>query len=850
MLLGWMPFPLHSSCLPYRAPVTVDVVVPVPLDRTFTYLVPDALTPDIARGVRVLVPFRQRKLTGVVVAVDADADGSALDFRAKPIADVLDATPALTGEMLRLTRWMANYYVCGWGEVVRAALPSGTEVSTERRLQRTDRPVPERWTNHQNAQALLDDLEGRESVTLKGVRQRLGPVPLRLVRELEEEGLITMNTRVSDPSVSVKKETHLRLSEPFRTPGAVRDAKEQLRGAKQQLVMAVMAGLLAEGIDTPRQADVVERAEASYSTIRRLVEMGLLQSVEQQVNRSPLDDLAPPAAPPDHAFHPHQAAALEAIESAIAEERFESFLLHGVTGSGKTEVYIAALKAVRAQGKTGIILVPEIALTPQTVQRFRAHFGDHIAVLHSRMSLGERFDAWRHLRHGRYDIAIGPRSAILAPLDNLGLIVVDEEHEPSYKQFDPAPRYHARDVAVMRAHMNNAVVVLGTATPSAETYTNAEHGKYTLLPMPERVPNAAGVAVTMPSVEVVDLTLERKKHRLEGAISDTLYEAIAARLDREEQVILLQNRRGYAPVIECENCGWAPGCSDCAVTMTYHKARGHLRCHYCGLAERLPRTCPECGADELTQIGTGTQRVEEELQERLPQARILRMDLDTTSRKNAHHDILDRFRRGAADVLLGTQMVAKGLDFPRVTLVGVVSADVGLLLPDFRAEERTFQLLTQVAGRAGRAELPGSVLLQTRNPEHPLFQAVTAHDYHDFMAYILNERQLLRYPPFARLAVVEFRGPKAARVEEVARQWTGQLRQRAEKADGPVEVLGPEPPMVGRVKKQFRYHTHVRVPRTTDAPPLQPLLRAADEAFGSPPRGYHVAIDVDALGLF
>ncbi len=830
--------------------MTVDVVVPVPLDRTFTYLVPDEFAPDVSCGVRVLVPFRQRKLTGVVVAVDPAADGSTLDFKAKPIAEVLDETPALTDEMLRLTRWMADYYVCGWGEVVRAALPSGTEVATESYLRRTEEPIPEDWTNHRRARALLADLEEHDSVTLKGVRRRLGTVPLRLVRKLEDEGLITMETRVSDAAVTVKEETHLRLSEPFRSPGAVRDVKEQLRGSKQQLVMEVMAEFLAQGIDTPRQADVVHRADASYSTIGRLVEMGLLESLEMQVNRSPLDDLGPPAPPPDHSFHPHQAAALEEITEAITEERFESFLLHGVTGSGKTEVYIAALKAARAQGKTGIILVPEIALTPQTVQRFRAHFGDRIAVLHSRMSLGERFDAWRHLRHGRYEIAIGPRSAILAPLENVGLIVVDEEHEPSYKQFDPAPRYHARDVAVMRAHMNDAAVVLGTATPSAETYANAQNGKYTLLPMPDRVPNAAGTAVTMPEVKVVDLTLERKKHRLEGAMSETLYEAIEERLAREEQVILLQNRRGYAPVIECEGCGWAPECTDCAVTMTYHKARGHLRCHYCGLANRLPRACPECGSHELTQIGTGTQRVEEELAERLPDARLLRMDLDTTGRKNAHHQILERFRTGAADILLGTQMVAKGLDFPRVTLVGVVSADVGLLLPDFRAEERTFQLLTQVAGRAGRAELPGEVLLQTRNPDHTLFRAVKHHDFEGFMTHVLEERKMLRYPPFAKLTVVEFRGPKERRVEEEARKWTGVFRRHAEQQDGPIEILGPEPPMVGRVKKQFRFHTHIRVPRTAEAPALQPLLRAANESYGSPPRGYHIGIDVDALGLF
>ena len=496
--------------------------------------------------------------------------------------------------------------------------------------------------------------------------------------------------------------------------------------------------------------------------------------------------------------------------------------------------------------KTGIILVPEIALTPQTVRRFRAPFGDQIAVLHSRMSLGERYDAWRHLRSGRFKVAIGPRSAVLAPLENLGLVVVDEEHESSYKQFDPAPRYHARDVAVMRAAMNGAVCVLGSATPSLESFANAQSGKYTLLEMPERVPVPGRKAAALPDVRVVDLTLEKKKHRLEGALSEPLVEAIRERLGRGEQTILLQNRRGYAPVIECDACGWSPLCRDCSVTLTYHKAKRHLRCHYCGRTARLPDVCPKCDAPELARLGMGTQRVEEELAVRFPGARVLRMDLDTTGRKGAHHRLLGRFRRGEADVLLGTQMVAKGLDFPNVTLVGVVNADAGMLLPDFRSEERTFQLLTQVAGRAGRAELKGEVIFQTRNPEHAALRFATTHDYAGFAGEALPERKVFGYPPFGRVVGVEFRGPKEETVADVAERWTSVLIAQA----GHLQVLGPEPAFIGRVKRQYRYHTIIKLPPSFRAAGLQKLLRCTNTRAGRPPKGYRVAIDVDAVGLF
>ncbi len=824
-----------------------QVVLPLPLDQAYSYSVPEEMQDEARVGCRVLVPFGPRRLTGLIVA-----RGGAVEegVKLKPILDVLDEAPSFTDEMLRLTRWIADYYVCGWGEAVKAALPTGTEIESKKRVYCTGAP-PGAWAEHPTARAVLRYLNHHGEASLNGLRQQVDDVPLAFLRRLERDGLVRIETELSKPKVRIKREKHVRLASPFRHPGAVKDLKTQLRGEKQAAVLDVLADYLLEGVTEPRQADVLARAGAPSSSLKSLAGRGIVEVIEKEVIRSPLGDLSEPAAPPNFVLNEAQRAALERIGGAVQGGRFETFLLHGITGSGKTEVYIAALKETLAQGRTGIILVPEIALTPQTVQRFRAHFGDRIAVLHSRMSMGERYDAWRHLRGGRFQVVIGPRSAVLAPLSNVGLIVVDEEHEQSYKQYDPAPRYHARDVAVMRAFNNEAVCVLGSATPSLESYLNARRGKYTLLCMPERVPVPGRRAASLPDISVVDLRLEWKKHRLDGAVSETLQEAIEQRLARQEQVILLQNRRGYAPVLECRSCGFAPLCFDCSVTLTYHKAKSRLRCHYCGRTKRLPPACPKCGADDLAMLGAGTQRVEEELARLFPAARLLRMDLDTTTKKNAHRKLLDRFGRGEADILLGTQMVAKGLDFGRVTLVGVVDADVGMLLPDFRAEERTFQLLTQVAGRAGRARLPGEVLLQTRNPDHPVFRHTVAHDYAGFVEAALEERRVFGYPPYGRIVGVEFRGPDEDTVQELGERWTDGLKKEIGRAGGPaLEVLGPEPAFIGRIKRQYRYHTLVKAPRNHATPDLQDLLRRANAAFGSLPHGYRLAIDVDAVGLF
>lgn len=744
-----------------------NVTLPLPLAQAFTYRIPAGM--DVAVGCRVLVPFGSRRLTGVVVEITDQAEDVE---KVKDLLDVLDEEPSFTEELLNLTKWMAEYYVCSWGEVVRAALPAGT-------------------------------ISGGNGV-------------------------------------GIKIEKHVRFSSAHRHGRAVDELREMLPGAKQVAVVEALAGYRSEGLHEPRQADVLARAGASSSTIKSLLKRGVVEVVDKEVVRTPMDGEAPP--PREHPLHPAQEKALDAIAEAVDERSFRTFLLHGVTGSGKTEVYIKALKRVLEAGRTGIVLVPEIALTPQTVRRFRSHFGDRIAVFHSRMSPGERFDAWRCLRDGRYDVVIGPRSAVLVPLSNVGLIVVDEEHEQSYKQQDPAPRYHARDVAVMRAHMNDAVCVLGSATPSLESYYNARGGKYTLLAMPERVPIPGGETAQLPDVHIIDV----RGSKGSSVLSEYLERAIEERLEREEQVIILQNRRGYAPLLECSACGWSPECPDCSVTMTVHKSKRLLRCHYCGRTARIPSNCPGCGQNALELLGTGTQRVEEDLQERFPEARVLRMDLDTTSRKNAHESILAKFADGKADVLLGTQMVAKGLDFARVTLVGVINADVGMLMPDFRSEERTYQLLSQVAGRSGRASLPGEVVIQTRNPQRPVIRQARDHDYAAFTDMQLAERSALGYPPFGRVAGIEFKGPRESEVADIARQWTAELQKLA----ASLEILGPEQAFISRVKKQYRYHTIVKQPRSDQKTNLQDILRAANEAYGNPPRHCRINIDVDPVGLF
>ncbi len=821
--------------------MTVEVALPLPIDSSFSYHVPTEWKADIARGYRVVVPFGPRTLTGVVVDIrDEDSEDPA-DL--KSIEDVPDDYPALTPPLVELTRWIADYYVCAHGEAIRAALPPGIEIESESVIERSDRPADEAEVGSPEEQ-VLQYLEGRGSVSVSAVRKRFPFLTSAKLNRLMRDDFVHVVTRVRGPRARAKLVRFVRLDASLGHPDAAREAMLGLRGVKQRAVMLTLLEHQLAGDAEVALADVLSTAKASTATINSLREKHYIEVFTREEDRKafPDEDVALASAPE---LHGAQRRALDQITESIREGRFETFLLHGVTGSGKTEVYISALEATLEEGRSGIILVPEISLTPQMVTRFRGRFGDAISVLHSRMSVGERYDAWRAVREGRHRIVIGPRSAVFAPVERLGLIVVDEEHESSYKQFDPAPRYHARDVAVMRAHLEGAACVLGSATPSLESHANGQHGKYHVIRMPDRVPVGPSGPAVLPKVEIVDLTLERKKHRLEGTLSLPLREAIRERLDRSEQVILLQNRRGYSPVVECEACGHSPACPDCAVTFTYHKFTRRLRCHYCGRTQHLPVNCAACGKREMRQLGAGTQRVEEELATCFPDGRVVRMDLDTTHQKHAHHRILDRFGRGEADILLGTQMVAKGLDFGKVTLVGVVNADTELLLPDFRSEERTFQLLTQVAGRAGRADRPGEVILQTRNAGNPALDFARAHDYDGFAEHAMRGRKELGYPPYGQITVVEFSGPVENETSRLGTEWTGIFRQQA--AD--ILVLGPHPAFIQRVKRRYRYQTVIRSRHRQRDPDLQGKLRAANAAFGAPSRDYRIAIDVDAVGI-
>ncbi len=742
------------------------IALPLPVDQLYSYRIPDHFSRWIRPGRRVVVPFGRRKLAGVVVEEGTEADLAS--YQARDILDVDVELPPLSDELLGLTRWIATYYMCSWGEAVRAALPPGSAAATARSRVRTI-------------------------------------------------AMVGLSPEAPD---------------------------EPPRGSKQrEIIEQLRIWEAAEESPVP-QTRLLSECGGSAATIRRLVEMGYLEIEVQEMDRSRLaaDDFD--SSEKKIVLHSAQIQAIEAITGQIRAKSFGCFLLHGVTGSGKTEVYLQALQHMRAEGGTAIVLVPEISLTPQTVQRFRARFGDEVAVLHSRMRPGERYDAWRGIGEGRYPIVIGPRSAVLAPLKNPGLIIVDEEHESSYKQFDPAPRYHARDVAVVRAMKSGATCILGSATPSLDSLANARSGKYTLLEMPERVP-INGHPARLPKVRVIDLRNEKSLRQTQGVLAPQLIEAIGERVDRKEQTILLLNRRGFAPVMECASCGWVPECRDCSVSMVYHKPLDHLRCHYCGITERIPSECGSCKNQELAFMGTGTQRLEEELAEKIPGISLLRMDLDTTTGRGSHHRILAQFGRGEADVLLGTQMVAKGLDFERVTLVGIIQAEAGLQFPDIRAEERSFQLLTQVAGRAGRAELEGEVFLQARQPGHPVIQFALRHDYVGFAEYALEAREELNYPPKGKLVSILFSGPDDRETRNLADRWRKLIDQNLPEVDR----LGPSPAFIHKLKNRYRHQLLLKIPDTVPSSHVRDAISRSARAMGHLRSGFRMTIDIDPVGI-
>ncbi len=810
-------------------PALVSVALPLPVDQAFTYAV-EGPPPDV--GTRVMVPFRRGVQVGFVVG-----EGTPVP-RVRKILARLEEKPSVPADLLELARWIADYYVAPLGQVLRAVVPGPLVDRSRDHLVALASPGPGVSLSRSEAN-LLDHLgppgQGRSADAL---RRALGTGSFwPLVRRLEGLGLIGHETVLPRPPspltrrvVVLQRElgTLAELDDVFARSHRQRDAYERLIGSGGRVPLA---GLLEDGF--------------SRSVVKGLVDKAIARLEEEEVIRDPFrlmeadeGDLPP--------LTRAQREAIRGLSGLLGSGR--TALLHGVTGSGKTRVYVELLREVVEAGGSGIVLVPEIALTPQTVQRFRGAFGDAVAVLHSGLSDGERFDAWRGLRDGRTRVAIGARSAVFAPLSSLGVVIVDEEHDGSYKQSD-VPRYHGRDVAVMRSRVAGALCVLGSATPSLETWANAGSGKYDKFQLPDRVGGGA-----LPAVEVVDLRSGSARSREPdrpapsvGAagghiLSGSLRAALARRLASGEQSVVLLNRRGYASFSLCRECGDVMACVQCSVSMTYHRGRRTMLCHHCGHTDVPPKRCIRCGSEDLSFKGLGTEQVERVLTEAFPEARIARMDVDTTGGKWAHQEILDRVGEGSVDILLGTQMIAKGLDFPRVTLVGVVNADVGLHLPDFRAAERTFQLLAQVAGRAGRGVLGGEVIIQTYVPEHYVIRAAVGHDYIGFVEREMALRRDPPYPPHVRMARLVVSSPvqtEAVEAAEALGQW---LLKNPKKG---VAVLGPAPAPIERLHKRYRWHVLLR----GGARGLGHLLHEVSGGFSPPGSDVRISIDRDPVHL-
>jgi primosomal protein N' (replication factor Y) len=778
------------------APLYAEVAVPVHVNRTFTYRLPFALQRDARLGSRLLVPFGRKRLTGYIVALLSELDPAAdlTDAEIKDAEELLDAEPLLTPEILEITRWVAEYYAAPWGEVLKAALPAGLNATVEQVLSITTvgrdelARLPINRTATAKARALRLVAE-HEELPLRVVAQHIGEARAgAIARDLERAGWIKLTHRARTVLAKAKRRKAVRLL-PVEEHAAPASARA-LSHAQQR----ILETLMDEGGEMGF-ADLLERADASASTIQTLEKRRILEVFVRNVRRDPLAQATLPKIE-ELSLTKAQADALHEIERSLAAGRYDAYLLHGVTGSGKTEIYIRAMRAALLQGRTAMMLVPEIALTPVFSRRLRAHFGDQVAIFHSSLTTGERFDEWSRLKRGEARVVIGTRSAVFAPVSNLGLIVVDEEHETSYRQQE-SPYYNGRDTAIVRANREKAVVILGSATPSLESFHNAQGGKYHYLQLAQRIADRA-----MARAEIIDMREVFAENGRPEIFSEKLLTAIGETHERGQQSIILLNRRGYSSFVLCRSCGESIHCPNCDVTLTYHRSEMSIICHYCNHRQAAPTRCPSCAGKYIYYVGEGTEQLEEMLRKRFPALKIARLDRDTTSRRKLFERAILEFGAGELDMLVGTQMLAKGHDFPNVTLVGVVSVDAGLALPDFRSAERTFQLITQVAGRAGRGELAGRVLIQTYHPNHYALKHACAQDYAGFYKEEIRYRKSLNYPPFVALASLLVHGEDFTRTQATA----ADIKLALEEANTgrACRILGPAPAPLARLRGEHR----------------------------------------------
>ena len=792
----------------------VDVIVPLPIASQYTYSVPAELEESVQEGCRVVVSFGQKKFyTAIVTKVHYAAPEN---YETKDVEEVLDTSPVILPTQFRFWEWLSTYYLCTLGDVYKAAMPSGMKLESETLVAYNEEfeatvPLPK------NEQRILDLLNDDKEQCVTQLQKASGIKSiLPIIKRLLEKQAIFVKEDLKR-NYKPRTEARVRLTEAYSTEHALRELFDNLGRAKKQLSLLMkyieLSGWMgtASTLKEVSKKDLLDKTGASVSILNSLVEKGVLETYYYEIGRLDKSIKGTLSLNP---LNVAQERAFTAIRNSFQEKSV--CLLHGVTSSGKTEIYIHLIEEVLRKGQQVLYLLPEIALTTQITERLKRVFGHRLGVYHSKFPDAERVEIWKkQLTDESYDIILGVRSSIFLPFKRLGLIIVDEEHENTYKQQEPAPRYHARSAAIMLASMYGAKVLLGTATPSVESYFNAKSGKYGLVQLKERYKE-----IRLPHIELVDIKELTRQKRMKGPFSPVLVKEIRSALDRKEQVILFQNRRGFAQMVECRTCGWIPKCKNCDVSLTFHKRLNQLTCHYCGYTQSVAASCPACGGVELLNRGIGTERIEEDIQLTFPDVRVARMDLDTTRSRTAYERIIADFEQGKTDILIGTQMISKGLDFEHVNVVGILNADTMLNYPDFRSYERAFQLMAQVAGRAGRKDKQGLVILQTKSPELPVISQVLNNDYEQLYEDQLAERQVFRYPPFYRLIYVYLKHRKEDVLEQAAEMAATLLRTGLGN-----RVLGPDKPPIARIQTLFIKKIMIKVELTASMTKVRDYLK-------------------------
>jgi len=811
----------------------IDVILPLSLERNFTYAITKAEADFIKVGARVAVPFGKSKVyTGLVYNIHHIAPTA---YEAKSIHSILDEFPVVNQFQFKLWDWMSSYYLCSMGEIMRAAMPNAFLLESETIISLNPSLEFEVNSLKDDEYLVFEALQHQSSLKvdeINAIIDRKNSFPV--LKRLLDQKVIVLEQELSE-KYKPKLIRCVRLHSNYQHENGLQELIETLKSASKQREIVLSYFNLATATKQIKVADLKIKSKGTSTQIKTLIDKEIFEEYHYQTDRIQFQDSDNDASTE---LNSYQKTALDEIDGLFDTQNI--VLLHGVTSSGKTEIYVKKIESILAAGKQALYLVPEIALTSQLVQRLQKYFGNQIAVYHSRYSQNERLEVWNHVLNQSENarVVIGARSSVFLPFSNLGLIIVDEEHEQSYKQFDPSPRYHARDTAIVLAALFKAKTLLGSATPSLESFYNAiKENKYGYVALNKRFNN-----VLMPEIELVDLTDKHKRKRMTGHFSDRLITEIKETLEAQSQVILFQNRRGYSPVVSCNTCGHTPECPNCDVSLTFHQYKNELRCHYCSHTMAMQQFCGACGGVEIDSKGFGTEQIQEEIELLFPDAKVARMDLDTTRGKYSYDRIISSFENKEVDILVGTQMVTKGLDFRHVKLVGVLNADQLINFPDFRAHERSFQLLQQVAGRAGRTDTRGQVIIQTYNPHHTILQQVSINDYESMFTEQLEDRRIYKYPPFCRLIKLTIKHKDYNKVNEGA-EWLAVSLRHVFKDN----VLGPEFPVVSRIRNQYHKNILLKIPQNQSLIKTKSVLQKIKMSFSSTRdfRAVRLLINVD-----